>query len=475
MIPILIILVIYILMVFSVKYRTAISILGIGTLLVYTTLFEGYTFVDAFKSFPLEIVLLILALALFSKIFENNGFLEAIGNKLLKLSKGSKTFIIIVLPLVMYVTSLFMNNLSVILIFTFIVLTIVRQFKFPVTPILVACLIASNIGGCPLPWADTPAVIITLYSDFTLFDFLNKLFIPCAIFEGLLILYLFLWYKYSNKIKLFKSKHSKKNKEKEKSLILKATPLAPLPPLPKDETAPTPPPPHEPPPHIKAIIPTSKFKRLYWPLIVFGVFIASVCIAPFINVSISYVCMFFIGFTLIFVSNNPGDILNSLDVTDSLVFISSLFMISGVLEHYGVLKTAVNYLLSFTGDNKILILLCILFCSFIIATFLSAGPAAATILPMCAQLVPIIGSNFVFIPLALGILAGSSMLPWSATGGPIMLSEVNRYLYHRKVSKEEKNNIMNIYDLKEYSTFSIPFSLIILLGSAIYISIYMAL
>lgn len=398
MIPILIILVIYILMVFSVKYRTAISILGVGALLMYTTLFEGYTFVDVFKSFPLEIVLLILALALFSKIFENNGFLEAIGNKLLKLSKGSKTFIIVVLPLVMYVTSLFMNNLSVILIFTFIVLTIVRQFKF---------------------------------------------------------------------------KHNTKNKEK--SLILKATPLAPLPPLPEDEDAPTPPPPHEPPPHIKAIIPKSKFKRLYWPLIVFGLFIVGVCIAPFINLSISYVCMFFIGFTLIFVSGNPGDILNSLDVTDSLVFISSLFMISGVLEHYGVLKTAVNYLLSFTGDNKILILLCILFCSFLIATFLSAGPAAATILPMCAQLIPIIGSNFVFVPLALGILAGSSMLPWSATGGPIMLSEVNRYLYHRKVSDEEKNNIMNIYNLKEYAAFSIPFSLIILLGSAIYISIYMAL
>lgn len=77
MITIIIILIIYVGMIFSVKYRTAIATLGIGTLLIYTTLFEGYSSVEAFKSFPLEIVLLILALALFSKIFKDNGFFES--------------------------------------------------------------------------------------------------------------------------------------------------------------------------------------------------------------------------------------------------------------------------------------------------------------------------------------------------------------------------------------------------------------
>ena len=167
MITIIIILLIYICMIFSVKYRTAIASLGIGVLLIYTALFKNYSSVIAFKSFPLEIVLLILVLALFSKIFENNGLLKILGDKLLKASKGKKLFIIIILPFTMYAISLFMNNLSVVLIFTFISLTIVREFKLPVIPILVAGLISSNIRGCPLPWADTPAVILTLYSDFT--------------------------------------------------------------------------------------------------------------------------------------------------------------------------------------------------------------------------------------------------------------------------------------------------------------------
>lgn len=462
---IIITLVIYISMVFSVKYRTAIATLGTGILLVYTTLFQGYSYKNAFTSFPLEIVLLILTLALFSKIFETNGFLTAIGDKLLELSKGKKIFITIMLPFIMYMTSLFMNNLSVILIFTFISLTIIRKFDFPVIPILVAGLISSNIGGCPLPWADTPAVIITLYSDFTLIDFLSKLLIPCTLIEILLIIYIFIWCKYINR----GVPCNLKDQTKYSIFFMKPPPPIPDPPDINFNMRSLH---HEPPPHIKMLLPKSKFIRMYLPLITFILFIISICIVPFTNLSTSYICMFFLGFILIFLSKNPEEILNSLSVIDSLVFISTLFIISGVLKDFGILTTMVTFILSFTGTSKILILLSILFCAFIISTFLSAGPAAATILPMCIQLLPIIGSNFIFVALALGILAGSSMLPWSATGGPIMFAEVRRYLHHNIVCEKDNRNIMNIYDLKSYICFSIPFSLIILLFSSLYLILY---
>lgn len=458
---------IYLCMIFSVKYRTAIATLGIGILLLYTSIFEQYSFLDAFKSFPFEIVVLILTLALFSKIFENNGYLKFIGDKLNELSKGKKLFIIIILPFVMYATSLFMNNLSVVLLFTFISLTLIRQLDIPVIPILVAGLIASNIGGCPLPWADTPAVIITLYTDFTLIDFLTKLFIPCFVYEVLLILYTILWCKFSNS-----NLESQNNKPK---ISLSYHKPRDFPPPPHDNNgniAPPPPPPYEPAPHIQVQLKDSKIKNIYLPLIFFILFIISICIAPFFNISISYACILFIGLDIIFIVPNPEEILNSLSVIDSLVFISSLFMISGVLEHFGVLNLIVTYILSFTGTNKILILLCILLSAFIISTFLSAGPATATILPICVQLLPIVGTNFIFVALALGILSGSSMLPWSATGGPIMISEIDRYLNDYNVSGEEETKIKEIYNLKKYTAFSIPFSLIMLAFSALYLTLY---
>ncbi|MBM7836745.1 SLC13 family permease [Clostridium sardiniense] len=466
-----IVIAIYIAMIFSVKYRTAIATLGIGALLLYTTIFEGYSFADAFKSFPFEIIVLILTLALFSKIFENNGFLKFIGDKLSELSKGKKLFIMIVLPLVMYATSLFMNNLSVVLLFTFISLTLIRKLDLPVIPVLVSGLIASNIGGCPLPWADTPAVIITLYTDFTIIDFLTKVFVPCAIYVVLLIIYTIIWTKFSNKnseVCCDSNSRGFLHYHKPKKF--------PRPPHAKIGIAiPPPPPPYEPAPHIKIQMKDSRFKNVYLPLILFAGLITGICIAPFFNISISYICIFFMGLTIIFVATNPEEILNSLSVNDSIIFISSLFMISGILEHFGILKIVVTYILSFTGDSKILILLCILFSAFIISTFLSAGPATATILPICVQLLPVVGSNFIFAALALGILAGSSMLPWSATGGPIMLSEVDRYLHHYNISNEEEVKIKEVYNLKNYILFSIPFALLMLICSALYLVIYISI
>ena len=175
---------------------------------------------------------------------------------------------------------------------------------------------------------------------------------------------------------------------------------------------------------------------------------------------------------LLITIDKPDNILNTVPVLDSLVFISTLFILSSVLEKSGVLDSIVKYIISFTSDNVFLILLAVLFSAFIIATFLSAGPAAATLLPICLQLNPIVGSNLVYAALALGILAGSSMLPWSATGGPIMLSEVGRYQNDHIIESNYKVKINQVYNLKKYISFSIPFSLIILSISALFLISY---
>lgn len=460
---IIIALIIYIAMIFSIKYRTSITSIGLGVILIYGTITNTFTLSDVFSSFPLEIVTLILALSLFSKTFENNSFFKYIGDKFLRISKGKKTLIYILLPLIMYLTSLFMNNLSVVLLFTFICLELSIKLKLSPLPILVSGLIASNIGGCTLPWADTPAVILTLYSGFSLTDFLTKLFIPCALFIALLIPYTLWWIK----------KHDDKTENMANLDILNDAYL-------KSRFTDSPPPHHHhhhhtppPPPilhdrHINA----SKFKKIYCPIILFISFILLICIAPFYSISISFISIIYIGLIILITIDKPENILNTVPVLDSLVFISTLFILSSVLEKSGILDNIVNYIILFTSDNKFLIIISILLSSFIIATFLSAGPAAATLLPICLQLNPLIGNNLVYAALALGILAGSSMLPWSATGGPIMLSEVGRYQNDHEIKPDYDIKINEIYNLKKYVSFSIPFSLIILSISALFLIAY---
>lgn len=424
---ILITIIIYVGMVFFTKHRTSIAFIGSGVLLMLGSITGIFDSGKAFQQFPGEIVILVIVLSLFTEIFKKLGVIDYIGYKFITLSKGNKTTIVLSIPILMYLTSLFMNNLTVVLLFTYMVLYLAIEYRLPIVPILVSVVIGSNIGGAPLPWADTPAVVLTLYSDFTLIDFLNKLFIPCLVYIILLSAYTYIWYRYFTPRRRFTPFREK---------------------------------------------PDVKWKEVKLPLIIFIIYIVGVSIGPFINISISYVSLLFGGIVLLIDKANPMDNLNNLPIMDSLAFIIALFLIGGVLEYSGVLSSIAESVMSLTDKNSTLIMLSVLVLAFVIATLLSAGPAAATLLPICLNLSHLVPFNLIYAALALGILAGSSMFPWSATGGPILLSQTNKFLKEVNLDYEDRKSIEKIYDLKSYLLFSIPFSLIILSLSGIYLVIF---
>lgn len=425
----LITLTVYVAMIFVTNHRTSIAFIGSGALLILGSITSIFDANAAFLKFPTEIVILIIVLSLFTDIFERLRLIDFIGYKFVSLSKENKAIIMITIPLLMYFTSLFMNNLTVVLLFTYMALYLAIEYKLPIIPLLVSIVIGSNIGGAPLPWADTPAVVLTLYSDFNLLDFLNKLFIPCLIYAIGLSAYTYIWFR--------------KSSVRKRDMPFK----------------------RRPPVH---------WKELRLPLIIFVLFIISVSVGPFINVSIAYISLLFGGMLLIVDKKKPMDALNDLPIMDSITFIIALFLIGGVLEYSGALKIAAEYIIGFTNNNSYLITLSVLFIAFIIATFLSAGPAAATLLPICSTLAPLVPFKLIYAALALGILAGSSMLPWSATGGPILMSQTNRFLKRPHMPEEQKRPIREIFNLKAYLLFSIPFSLIMLSLSAAYLVVYIS-
>jgi Na+/H+ antiporter NhaD/arsenite permease-like protein len=482
------VLITYISMIFSTRYRTPIAILGSGILLIYGSVTNAFPYDKIFEKFPYEIIILIIVLALFARIFEDNKIFDYIGHSFINITKGNQVLVVILMPLTIYAASLFMNNLSVVLIFTSICLGLSLKLKLPTTPLLVSTIIASNIGGAPLPWADTPAVIITLYTDFNLIDFLNKLFLPCLVYVILLAAYTLIWFKYSNTAVIEsdtteeETQNEVDNSSSDDKEQIQDKPHKP--PHHKKEHEHDKPhkPPHKP-PHYRNEYEKSHNpfnnksyrwndytspRRVKLSIVLFILFILSVCIGPFLDISIAFVSMFFGAILMITNTSKPEDVINTIPIMDSVVFISTLFLIGGVLEYAGILKVAVDYILEFTNGSSFLIVLCIMLSAFIIATFLSAGPAAATLMPICIQVAPIVGDKLVYAALALGILAGSSMLPWSATGGPIMLSEVNRFLKKSELNSEVKNSINDVFNLRSYIAFSFPFSFLMVIMSIIY-------
>lgn len=423
---------VYIGMVIATKHRTSIALLGSGLLLIAGAIYDLFDVNKVFAGFPSEIVILIIVLSLYTDAFKELGLINFIGHKFVVMSRGNRALIMISLPFIMYLTSMFMNNLTVILLFTYMSLYLTIEYNLPVIPVLVSVIIGSNIGGAALPWADTPAVILTLYTDFNLLDFLTKLFIPCAAFAVLLSQYTYMWYKYfSVKPRELPFKHR---------------------------------------PHVH-------WKKLRPVLLLFVMYLVFISIGPFINLSIAYTSLFFGGILLLLDKRKPDDVLNSLPILDSISFLIALFLIGSALEQSGILNITAQYIIGLTNKSTYLITLSVLLLAFIIATFLSAGPATATLLPICTELAPMVPYKLIYTALALGILAGSSMLPWSATGGPILFSQTNNFMKnpHNHVNEEKRRNIDKIYHLRKYIAFSIPFSLIILLFSAAYLAIYINL
>ena len=141
----------YIGMIVFTKHRTSISFIGSGLLLMLGSVTNIFDADKAFLKFPGEIVILIIVLSLFTEIFKRLGVIDYIGYKFITLSKGNKVMIVLSIPILMYATSLFMNNLTVVLLFTYTTLYLAVEYRLPIVPILVSVVIGSNIGGAPLP------------------------------------------------------------------------------------------------------------------------------------------------------------------------------------------------------------------------------------------------------------------------------------------------------------------------------------
>ena len=437
-------LIVYISMIFMTKHRTPVAFIGAGILLSIGALTSLFDINAAFSKFPGEIVILIIVLSLYTEAFNRLGLINLIGYRFVRLSKENKVIIMVAMPLLIYLTSLFMNNLTVVLLFSYMALYLAIEYKLPTVPLLVGIIVSSNIGGAALPWADTPAVILTLYTDFSLADFLGKLFVPCLLFAAALSLYSYIWYKYFT-------------------------------------------------PKIRALPFTKKpdvdWKRLKPVSALFVLYIAMISAGPFINVSIAFISLFFGGILLFMDKRDPMNDLNELPIMDSIAFIIALFLIGGVLEYSGILKIITQYIIGVTGQNTYLLALAVLFMAFVFSTILSAGPAAATLLPVCKALEGSVPFKLIYAALALGILAGSGMLPWSATGGPVLFSQINKFLksqsqpqpqpqpqyqiqHHLKY--EETEHIREVFNLKSYLSFSVPFALFILAASAVYIVLFIS-
>jgi len=129
---------------------------------------------------------------------------------------------------------------------------------------------------------------------------------------------------------------------------------------------------------------------------------------------------------LVFVSAKGLRIKQSMDMK-SVLMISSFLFLATVVSSSGLLTYVAEFLENNIPNSKMLLIVIMLITS-LVSGLVSAGPAAAAMLPVIVNLCNTTlasQSGWVAIAYAASICAGSSLFLWSATAGFILSSKID--------------------------------------------------
>ncbi|MFC1589812.1 SLC13 family permease [Pseudomonadota bacterium] len=184
----------YLLIFSEAMHRTSAGIIGAVVMVGVGTFYGFYSQEEAVASIDANTLLLLLAMMLLVAMLRQTGGLEYIGIRLAKFAKGDPRLLLIYLCLAVTVFSMFLDNVTTVLIFAPLTVLITRLLRFNPAPFLIAEAMLSNVGGASTLVGDPPNIMIGSAAglDFTAFiTHMMPMILPAWIGTLLLIMFLF--------------------------------------------------------------------------------------------------------------------------------------------------------------------------------------------------------------------------------------------------------------------------------------------
>jgi len=155
---------IYIILAFEIVHRTVIVLVAatIAIIIGITTgLFQAdESFEFAIRSVDFNTIGLLLGMMIIVIILAETGIFQYIGIKMGKASKGNMWKLLIMMSVFTAVTSMFIDNVTTILLMIPITISIFKTFRMSPIPFILAQILASNVGGTATLVGDPPNIMI---------------------------------------------------------------------------------------------------------------------------------------------------------------------------------------------------------------------------------------------------------------------------------------------------------------------------
>jgi Na+/H+ antiporter NhaD/arsenite permease-like protein len=153
--------------------RTIAALAGAGAMLIAGLVLGFYTEAEAIRAIDFDTLGLLLGMMLLVALLEPTGFFQAVAIWAGKLSGGKPIRLLVLLGVVTTVLSMFLANVTTVVLIAPITILISEIVGINPLPILVAEAILSNTGGVATLIGDPPNIIISSAAGFTFIDFLT--------------------------------------------------------------------------------------------------------------------------------------------------------------------------------------------------------------------------------------------------------------------------------------------------------------
>ena len=337
---------IYVILSFEIIHRTSVVIFG-ALILVIASLLVGSIHPKETLHFVIEVIDfntigLLLGMMIIVAILGETGIFNWVGVKAIRLSKGNLWKLMLILCVFTAITSMFVDNVTIILLMVPVTLTIFRAIKISPIPFILGQTLSCNIGGAATLIGDPPNIIIGSAANIDFTSFFLNMAPPILVtfLLGMVLLNII----FRKELKTIVNISRKFKAVDEESLI-------------KDKSL------------------------LQNCIIVLAGVIFLFVIHGAIGIEVSIIAVGGASTLLIITRAHVEKILREVDWS-TLIFFAGLFVVVGVLEEAGLVALLAKILIGITGGEPWLTFHAVIWISAIASGFIENIPFTTTMVPI---------------------------------------------------------------------------------------------
>jgi Na+/H+ antiporter NhaD/arsenite permease-like protein len=337
-----------------------------------------------------NVVFLLLGMMIIVGVVKQTGVFEALAIHAAKRARGRPFAIMVLLVVITAVASALLDNVTTVLLIAPVTFLLCERLALPVTPYLIAEVLASNIGGTATLIGDPPNIIIASRANLTFNDFLIHL-LPLAVLLLLVLIGLCRWlfrdaFRYHPELVAEVMSLSEREAIRDRKLLVQS-------------------------------------------LVVLALVLAGFVLHPVLGYEPSVVALLGAGLLVLISSVTVEEAIADVE-WETLVFFMGLFVMVGALVETGVIDEVANWLIDATGGHLTPAVIVLLLGSMALSGIVDNIPYVATMAPVVALLHEQQGAgtdNVLWWALAAGADLGGNATAVGASANVVVLGMARRY------------------------------------------------